>query len=218
MGCAPTRSLRLSRKFVGQAPTATSADLTTLPSGGSSFLGGPLVGGALFVGRPAALARNLTLLFRRHRRKSAPLLASSALISSVVNILHGGPRYSCPPPPCDVRNLNWLRPGDRCWLVGRPLGRIIRHFVASWHNLVAESGHSVVIVLGPAGIAQPMIQSNPVPGSATSPGAPLSPQLGIPPLEVAPAHHTCEPRLERFPTKKLHIRCGGCFTKRHFLL
>lgn len=56
---------------------AAPADLTALAARGPGFIGRPFVRGALFVRRAASLARNLTLLFGRHRGKSTAFFAYS---------------------------------------------------------------------------------------------------------------------------------------------
>jgi hypothetical protein len=58
-----------------QAAAATAADLPTPTSRGARLVRRPFVGGSLLVSRPTALARNLALLFRRHRRESAAFFA-----------------------------------------------------------------------------------------------------------------------------------------------
>src|SRR6202158_3215979 len=60
-----------------RCPAATvPACLGAFAARGSRFVGRPFVGGALDVGRAAALAGDLALLLRRHRCESASLLAS----------------------------------------------------------------------------------------------------------------------------------------------
>ena len=61
-----------------QLAAAATAHLPTLASGRTGFVGRPLVGGAFFMRSSPALAGNLALLFRGHRRESAALFSFSS--------------------------------------------------------------------------------------------------------------------------------------------
>jgi len=58
---------------------STATDLTALAPRRARLVGGPFVGRALFVRSAAALARDFTLLFGRHRRKPSTLFALSCI-------------------------------------------------------------------------------------------------------------------------------------------
>src|SRR3712207_3149344 len=60
-----------------ETAAAAAADLTALATGLTRLVGRPLVSGALFMRRAAALAGDLTLLLWRHRRKTATFFSYS---------------------------------------------------------------------------------------------------------------------------------------------
>jgi len=60
-----------------EAATSTPADLSALAASGPGLVGRPLMRGAFFVCRAASLARDLALLFGRHRGKSTAFFAYS---------------------------------------------------------------------------------------------------------------------------------------------
>jgi hypothetical protein len=63
-----------------QPSSSAAAGLATLPAGGAGFVFGPFVGRALLVRGATTLTGDLTLLFGRHRTKSATFF---------VKFLHG---------------------------------------------------------------------------------------------------------------------------------
>src|SRR5207247_6342482 len=86
VGSAGRRRLRRD----DQPPAASAAHLPALTSGGSRFVGGPLVGRPLFVRRAPALAGDLALLFRRHRREPSSLFPFSSIHRSASVLLVPG--------------------------------------------------------------------------------------------------------------------------------
>src|SRR5438034_410297 len=66
------RSGRL-RRGDDQPASAAATDLPALAPGGARLVGCPFVGRALFMSSATTLAGDLTLLFRRHRRKASTL-------------------------------------------------------------------------------------------------------------------------------------------------
>src|SRR6185369_3936509 len=78
--------LRHLRRRNDQASTSATADLTALAARRARFLGRPLVSGPLQVRGPAALAGNLTLLVRGHRRKPTAVLSNVAHVSLPVSV------------------------------------------------------------------------------------------------------------------------------------
>src|SRR5215208_680404 len=77
----------LARLFVYEPSAAATADLPALAAGRSRFVGRPFVRGPLLMCRAAALARDLALLLRRHRREPAAFFPFTCR-TTVRSIIH----------------------------------------------------------------------------------------------------------------------------------
>src|SRR5689334_12807524 len=82
------RSCRCRRRFRrnDQTSAAAAAHLAALASRVARLVGGPLVGGPLLVRRPPALAGDLALLLRGHRREASSFLTLSCIHRSALRL------------------------------------------------------------------------------------------------------------------------------------
>jgi len=102
--------LRRLRRRNDQTSASPAADLTALAARRARLLGRPLVSGPLQVRGPAALAGNLTLLVRGHRRKPTAVFANIAHDSLPVSVVRW------PSMPDDPNYAGWVTSGVPAWI------------------------------------------------------------------------------------------------------
>src|SRR5438034_6675955 len=110
-----------------QPPAAAATHLSAFTSGGSRLVGGPLVSRPLLVRGAPALAGDLALLFRRHRREPSSLFTFSSIHRSASVLLVPGRAN-------DIGTLagrfrRWILDLRRSRLVERGLRGFVRVFV-----------------------------------------------------------------------------------------
>src|SRR4029079_13425552 len=114
-----------------ETPASTAANLTTLTSRVARLVGGPFVRRPLLVRRSAALAGDLALLLRGHRREASTFLTLSSIHQSPLRCLRLRPKMRA---NCVGALLAGLRRGSlEAWgtgLVERRFRRFVRIFVA----------------------------------------------------------------------------------------
>ena len=139
---------------------AAAADLAALAAGLAGLVRGPLVGGALLMRGPAALAGDFPLLLRGHRGEAAAFLAFPFLLRlssiSCMVALAGWPAVVRAPHTGWIRFRRRILDGRRFRFVGRRLGRVIRHSrglagAVSWFGHCISLDSLVRTVVSPSG-------------------------------------------------------------------